>query len=63
LELAPRFLRSVLKPTERLVEALADPARRERTVLGVLAAYVVMWTLYGVLPRRSTTCNPTLRSW
>jgi hypothetical protein len=51
LELAPRFLRSVLKPTERLVEALADPARRERTVLGVLAAYVVMWTLYGVLSK------------
>ena len=40
-------------PTERLVEALADPARRERTVLGVLAAYFVMWTLYGVIAKSS----------
>jgi 4-amino-4-deoxy-L-arabinose transferase-like glycosyltransferase len=39
--------------TERLVGALTDPARRERTVLAVLAVYTLVWTLYGVLARGS----------
>ena len=34
-----------------MVDALADPARRERTVLIVLAAYAAIWTLYGVLSK------------
>ena len=51
MELAPRFLRPVLRPVERLVDALTDPARRERTVLVVLAAYAAIWTLYGVLSK------------
>jgi hypothetical protein len=51
LELAPRFLRPVLKPIAWLVDALADPARRERTALFVLAAYAMIWTLYGVLSK------------
>lgn len=38
---------------ERLVAALADPARRERTVVGVLVGYVLLWTLYGVLAKAS----------
>lgn len=38
---------------ERLVAALADPARRERTVAGVLVGYVLLWTLYGVLAKAS----------
>jgi 4-amino-4-deoxy-L-arabinose transferase-like glycosyltransferase len=43
----------LLFPAERLVAALADPARRERAVLGVLAAYVALWTLYGAFAKAS----------
>ena len=43
----------LLLPADRLVAALADPARRERTVLGVLAAYVALWTLYGAFAKAS----------
>jgi 4-amino-4-deoxy-L-arabinose transferase-like glycosyltransferase len=49
----PCALRVGLRPVARLVGALADPARRERTLLIVLAAYVVIWTLYGVLAKAS----------
>lgn len=38
---------------ERLLAALADPARRERTVLAVLLGYVALWTLYGALAKGS----------
>jgi hypothetical protein len=38
---------------ERLVAALADPARSERTVIGVLVAYAALWTLYGILAKGS----------
>src|SRR5262245_50787068 len=36
---------------ERLLSALTDPARRERTVIVVLLGYVALWTLYGVLAK------------
>ena len=36
---------------ERLLAALTDPARRERTVTAVLLGYVALWTLYGVLAK------------
>ena len=51
MEFAPRVLRPFLGPVERLVDALTDPARRERTALAVLAAYAAIWTLYGVLSK------------
>jgi 4-amino-4-deoxy-L-arabinose transferase-like glycosyltransferase len=38
---------------ERLVAALTDPARRERAMAAVLAAYALVWTLYGVLAKGS----------
>jgi 4-amino-4-deoxy-L-arabinose transferase-like glycosyltransferase len=38
-------------PAERLVAALSDPARRERTAVVALIAYVAVWTLYGVLAK------------
>jgi Dolichyl-phosphate-mannose-protein mannosyltransferase len=40
-------------PIERLLDALADSARRERTVLAVLLGYVVLWTLYGAIAKGS----------
>jgi len=38
---------------ERLFDALADPARRERTVAAALVGYVALWTLYGTLAKGS----------
>src|SRR6516165_9835153 len=38
---------------ERLLDALTDPARRERTVAAALVAYVALWTLYGTLAKGS----------
>ncbi len=43
----------LLGPIGRLVTALADPARRERSVVLVLLAYVGIWTLYGTLSKSS----------
>src|SRR5260221_2396163 len=38
---------------ERLFDALADPARGERTVVAVLLGYVALWTLYGAIAKGS----------
>jgi hypothetical protein len=51
MEFARRVFRPFLGRVERLVDALTDPARRERTALAVLAAYAAIWTLYGVLSK------------
>jgi 4-amino-4-deoxy-L-arabinose transferase-like glycosyltransferase len=37
----------------RLLDALSDPRRRGRTVVMVLAAYCVVWTVYAVLAKAS----------
>jgi hypothetical protein len=36
---------------ERLLAALTDPARRERTVVVVILGYVALWTVYGTLAK------------
>jgi hypothetical protein len=38
---------------ERLFDALIDPARCERTMAILLAAYAAVWTLYGVIAKGS----------
>ena len=38
---------------DRLLDALADTARRERTVVVVLLGYVALWTLYGAMAKGS----------
>src|SRR6201993_4738282 len=38
---------------EPLFDALADPARGERTVVAVLLGYVALWTLYGAIAKAS----------
>jgi 4-amino-4-deoxy-L-arabinose transferase-like glycosyltransferase len=43
----------LLGPIDRLVAALTEPARRERAIVGVLAGYVAVWTLYGVFAKAS----------
>src|SRR5947208_2635748 len=36
---------------ERLVAPLTDPAKREWAVAGVLAAYAVLWAIYGAVTK------------
>ncbi|MEA2950161.1 MAG: hypothetical protein QOI40_5491 [Alphaproteobacteria bacterium] len=38
---------------ERLLDALTDPARRERTAAAVILGYVAVWTLYAALAKGS----------
>jgi len=38
---------------DRLIAALSDPARRERTIVPVLAAYCALWALYGAIAKGS----------
>jgi 4-amino-4-deoxy-L-arabinose transferase-like glycosyltransferase len=45
------FSQAAGRATGRLLDALADPARRERTVLLALAGYAALWTLYGALAK------------
>ena len=37
----------------RLLDALVDPKRRERSVLVVLACYAALWTIYGIIAKGS----------
>jgi 4-amino-4-deoxy-L-arabinose transferase-like glycosyltransferase len=43
----------VLQPIGRLLDALTDPARRERTMAFVLIGYCAAWSLYGALAKGS----------
>ncbi len=40
--------------------ALVDPARRERAVLVSLAAYLVLWTVYGTIAKSSQGLHPDM---
>lgn len=44
---------NLLKPFERLLDALTDPARRERSVVWLLVGYCAAWSLYGALAKGS----------
>src|SRR5437763_2746931 len=43
----------LLKPFERLLDALVDPARRERSVVWLLVGYCALWSLYGAFAKAS----------
>ena len=43
----------LLAPVERLLDALMDPARRERTCLWLMLAYAAVWSLYGAVAKSS----------
>jgi hypothetical protein len=45
---------------DRLRGALIDPARRERAVLVSLAAYLVLWTIYGSIAKSSQGLHPDM---
>jgi len=46
-------MNSLRKPIEWLLDALTDPARRERTIIWVLVGYCAVWSLYGALAKGS----------
>jgi 4-amino-4-deoxy-L-arabinose transferase-like glycosyltransferase len=50
---AYRLTHRLIGPIDRLIGALIDPARRERTAAAVLMAYVAIWTLYAALAKAS----------
>jgi hypothetical protein len=50
---AAAFVLSALTRIERLFDALAHPARRERAMLVVLACYFAIWSLYAAISRSS----------
>lgn len=43
----------LLQPFDRLLAALTDAARRERTMLWLLVGYCAIWSLYGALAKGS----------
>jgi 4-amino-4-deoxy-L-arabinose transferase-like glycosyltransferase len=45
--------RPARNPFERIFDALIDPARSERTMLVLLAGYVVAWSVYGAIAKSS----------
>ena len=50
---ATSFIRLTRNSFERLFDALADPARGELTVIGLLVAYVATWSVYGTIAKSS----------
>jgi len=44
----------------RLQAALTDPARRERSVVVALAAYVVLWAIYGTVTKAPQGLHPDM---
>jgi 4-amino-4-deoxy-L-arabinose transferase-like glycosyltransferase len=44
---------NLVKPFERALDALTDPARRERNVVWLLTGYCAVWSLYGALAKGS----------
>ena len=50
----------LFQPIDRLRAALTDPARRERSVLLALAAYRVLWTVYGTIAKSGQGLHPDM---
>ena len=50
----------LLSPIDRLRAALPDAARAERTVLISLAAYWVLWTIYGTIAKSGQGLHPDM---
>ena len=63
MNLAPAFvfpairisgsLEAIYAALGQLLDALSDPKRRGRTVIAVLAAYCLVWTVYAVIAKSS----------
>jgi 4-amino-4-deoxy-L-arabinose transferase-like glycosyltransferase len=50
----------LLLPIDRLRAALTDPAGAERSVLLTLAAYLVLWTIYGTIAKSGQGLHPDM---
>ena len=50
----------LLQPINALRSALIDPARRERSLLLTLAAYTLLWALYGTITKSSQGLSPDM---
>jgi 4-amino-4-deoxy-L-arabinose transferase-like glycosyltransferase len=50
----------LLEPIDRLRSSLTDPARRERNVVLTLAAYTVLWTVYGTIAKSGQALHPDM---
>jgi 4-amino-4-deoxy-L-arabinose transferase-like glycosyltransferase len=50
----------LFEPIDRLHGALSDPARRERNVVLVLAAYAALWTVYGTIAKSGQGLHPDM---
>ena len=50
----------LLEPFAALRSALTDPARRERNVVLTLAAYTVLWTVYGTIAKSGQALHPDM---
>jgi 4-amino-4-deoxy-L-arabinose transferase-like glycosyltransferase len=48
---AAMTMTALLRPFGRLSDALTDPVRRERAMVLLLAAYALVWALYGTLAK------------
>ena len=53
IAIVPPTMTRLLQPVERMLDALTDPARRERAVVWLLIAYCAAWSLYGALAKGS----------
>ena len=45
---------------DRLISACTDPHQRDRTMLAVLGAYLLVWTLYGVIAKGNQDLHPDM---
>ena len=50
-DFAPTWLDGIRAFVDRRVTALTDPRRREWAIIGMLAGYALLWTLYGLLAK------------
>ena len=50
----------LFQPIDALRAALTDPARRERTIVLVLAVYAVLWTIYGTVTKSGQGLHPDM---
>ena len=55
-----RLINALSRRLDHLYESLIDPVRRERTAIVTLAAYLLLWTLYGFLAKGSQDIHPDM---
>ena len=54
------FYGRVIGPLDRVMHALVDLKRGQAAILGVLAAYVLLWTLYAIISKSTQAIHPDM---